>query len=301
MWVEGMVFGFFSTHCRSSARATPAPRAPIQPEPRSTLLSQRLHDPDRSLAERIRDGFGRRATGIALALLVEALLVLLLITLSPSAPPPRREVAMSTFAVSSEPAPEPDPAPAARAAPATPASDAPATPPPEPLPPRPREPAPTPPPPTPIIPLSRQQMAMANVVAAPAPPPAAPARRRMMGPPAPGPSSAGGGDTPLVDGRGPNGEPLYAAAWYRRPYDNELRGYLSTARGPGWGLIACRTVANFRVEDCVGVGESPSGSNIMRAVLAAAWQFRVRPPQIGGRPQVGEWVRIRIDYEQTPK
>ena len=75
-----------------------------------------------------------------------------------------------------------------------------------------------------------------------------------------------------------------------------MAGYLSTASGPGWGLIACRTAPDFRVEDCVGLDEYPNGSRITRAVLAAAWQFKVRPPQLGGVPQVGSWVRIRIDY-----
>ena len=78
----------------------------------------------------------------------------------------------------------------------------------------------------------------------------------------------------------------------------ELRGYLSLADGPGWALIACRTVPDFKVDDCVGLDEYPTGSNIQRAVLAAAWQFKVRPPRVGGISRVGDWVRIRIDYEE---
>ena len=116
--------------------------------------------------------------------------------------------------------------------------------------------------------------------------------------PAYGPQATGGssyGDTARV-GTAPNGEPLYAAAWYREPGEDELRGYLSTATGPGWGLIACRTAPDFRVEDCVSLDEEPHGSQINRAILAAAWQFKVRPPRLGGVSQVGSWVRIRIDY-----
>jgi protein TonB len=97
-------------------------------------------------------------------------------------------------------------------------------------------------------------------------------------------------------GTAPNGEPMYAAAWYREPRPDQLRAYLSTASGPGWGLIACRTAPDYRVEDCVGIDEYPTGSQITRAVLAAAWEFRVRPPRVGGRSLVGSWVRIRIDY-----
>lgn len=102
-------------------------------------------------------------------------------------------------------------------------------------------------------------------------------------------------------GSAPNGAPLYAAQWYREPYPDELHGYLSTANGPGWGLINCRTASEFRVEDCVAIDEYPQGSGIARAILAAAWQFRVRPPRIGGVSKIGEWVRIRITYDLCRK
>ncbi len=156
---------------------------------------------------------------------------------------------------------------------------------------------PTPAEPKPVPPLPMRPSPLPEVPAAAIPPnPArpAPSPGRVYGPPNRG-RSAASSDTERV-GTAPNGEPLYAAAWYREPRPDELSGYMSTARGPGWGLIACRTVADYRVEDCVGLDESPDGSQINRAVLAAAWQFRVRPPRLGGRPQVGSWVRIRIDY-----
>jgi protein TonB len=146
-------------------------------------------------------------------------------------------------------------------------------------------------PPAAIIPVSPQQMAtfdLSRLPRRPAPP-AAPAP--VMGPT----YKPRFGESERV-GTAPNGQPMYGARWYREPTDQELRGYLSTANGPGWGVIACKTVADFRVEDCVGLDEYPEGSHIVRAVLAAAWQFRVRPPRVGGVSQVGDWVRIRIDY-----
>ena len=116
-----------------------------------------------------------------------------------------------------------------------------------------------------------------------------------MGPPQGPPnrrSSSASGDSQRV-GTAPNGEPLYAARWYREPGE-EIRGFFSAA-SPGSGLIACRTVPNFYVTDCVALGETP-GSLLNRSMLAASGYFRVRPAQLGGRALVGSWVRIRFDY-----
>lgn len=142
-----------------------------------------------------------------------------------------------------------------------------------------------------FIPIGKTELADLDISKLPKQPGTAPPGKGTYGPPDLGVP----GDSKRV-GTAPNGQPMYAAAWYREPYDDELSGYLSTAEGPGWALIACRTAPDFRVEDCVGLDEYPNGSNIQRAVLAAAWQFRVRPPRVGGVSQVGSWVRIRIDY-----
>lgn len=103
-------------------------------------------------------------------------------------------------------------------------------------------------------------------------------------------------DRPVAFGKA--GQPLYDAAWYREPTDAELGGYTKYARpGPGWGMIACQTVARYHVDNCEEIGES-LGSGYARAVREAAWQFLVLPPRVGGRMMVGAWVRIRIDYTE---
>jgi len=106
---------------------------------------------------------------------------------------------------------------------------------------------------------------------------------------------SGGGDSEQV-GRAPNGEILYAAEWARRPTSAELGGYLPRNAQDGWGLVACRTIEGNRVEGCIELDQSPRGSHLARAVRQAAWQFRVRPPRKNGKPLIGSWVQIRIDY-----
>lgn len=238
----------------------------------------------------LRERLGSRAAGLFLTILVQGLLAWMLLTMGATVVGEKmREAVMMVVNI---PAPKQEAEAQADESP-KPAAD-PAPPPPTP------EPAPVEAPPETVppavIPLP-SDIPMIDISPT-APAPAKPARP-VYGPPAP--PSAAATDTPRVDGAGPNGEALYAASWYREPYPNELGGYLSTARGPGWALIACRTVRDFRVEDCVRVAEYPQGSGIANAVLAAAWQFRVRPPQKGGMPMVGEWVRIRIDYTMRPQ
>lgn len=107
--------------------------------------------------------------------------------------------------------------------------------------------------------------------------------------------SGSAGDSEAV-GQGPNGEVLYAAEWARRPTNAELGGYLPSNAPDGYGLVACKTIPGNRVEDCIALDQYPQGSHLAGAVMNAAWQFRVRPPRKDGRPLVGSWVQIRIDY-----
>jgi periplasmic protein TonB len=111
-----------------------------------------------------------------------------------------------------------------------------------------------------------------------------------------GAGSGSTGDSKEV-GRGPHGEVLYAAEWAREPTDAELNGYMPKNWTDGFGLVACKTIAGNRVEDCVELDQTP-GSRFASAVRQAAWQFHVRPPRKGGHELVGSWVRIRIDYER---
>ena len=69
-------------------------------------------------------------------------------------------------------------------------------------------------------------------------------------------SAAGtGGEGPAAaagegPGEGPGGVTLYNADWQREPTTAELGGYLRPGMPrSGYGMIACRTVAGFRVED----------------------------------------------------
>jgi protein TonB len=243
---------------------------------------------------RVRNLAGRRTLGLGLAFAIEALLVLLLLTLGRGEPPGVEKdhptvVTFITDDVSEE-------APAQRRSEPERQSEArPATQRPEPEEPRPPQPAE--PPAAPAAPVAPAILPMPWELRPPNPfrtndRPAPPARP-LYGPP--DNRSPAMRDTERV-GTAPNGEPLYAAEWYREPAADMMRSYLSTARGPGWGLIACRTAPDYRVEDCVALDEYPQGSQITRSALAAAWEFRVRPPRRGGQPLVGSWVRIRIDY-----
>jgi protein TonB len=241
--------------------------------------------------EQLSIGPGRRALAIGLAILIPALLLLMLLAYGGEKPPEHEQEYVSVVSISAagpaEAAPEPSSAerqqPKQEPEPPQPTVEQPQTT--EPLPPPPLELKTAPP--------------IAKPAERPPSPPLPRIPARPSGGPVYGPPNTGGSpasrDTERV-GTAPNGEPLYAAAWYREPRNDELRGYLSTASGPGWGLIACRTASDFRVEDCVGLDEYPNGSQITRAVLGAAWQFRVRPPRVGGQSMVGSWVRIRIDY-----
>ena len=242
----------------------------------------------------LRERLGHRAAGIIVALALEALLILLLFTLGVAReePPEPAGITLTTFdAGEAEQEAAPEPQETSAPEPNQPREDR-TEPRPQDTPPTPEEPAPATQPKPAFIPMSRDQMANFDISNQPQARP--PQQRNQVYGPA---NVVASNDSPRV-GTAPNGEPMYAARWYREPTHQEMAGYLSTASGPGWGLIACKTAPDYRVEDCVALDEYPNNVMINRAAIAASWQFRVRPPRIGGKNLVGEWVRIRIDYRQ---
>ena len=256
------------------------------------------HAPDASFRERLRARLANRATGILGALALEALLIALLLTIGrASLDPEAGAPAISTFDVQ----------PAAQSAPEEQQEQQPET--------SPEQSAIMREPDESESAPSDVALSLPEALPVPIPPPAVnlprentiddfnlsdlphrrPSRPQQSNAPAYGPAlpSSSSDDTEIV-GTAPDGEPLYAARWFREPSDQEMDGYLSTAQPGGYALIACKTAPRWRVEDCVGLEEYPHGSGLQRALLAAAWQFEVRPPRRGNTSLVGAWVRIRI-------
>ena len=98
-------------------------------------------------------------------------------------------------------------------------------------------------------------------------------------------------------GEGPGGARLFNAEWVVEPTHAELAGYMPNGAEPGSSAeIACKTIENYRVENCRLLSESPMGSGLAQAMRQAAWQFKVRPPRIDGKPLIGAWVRIHFDF-----
>jgi protein TonB len=138
----------------------------------------------------------------------------------------------------------------------------------------------------PFIPMSRSDLAASDI-------------SRLGTAANPGAASAAQATSAAAVGEGPGGVTLYNAEWVHEPSDAELRTYLPPRVDQGsWALIACQTMAHNQVENCAQLGESPRGSGLSKAMRLAAWQFRVRPPRIDGKPMVGAWVRIRIDFSK---
>ena len=238
-----------------------------------------------------RPSHRRRAPSLALALAIQVLLLLAFFTLNfrERRRPEFEGGRLTTFDIAAESEADSSAAPQKQAE----ATPAPA-----------RPPRPVPPVPVPKVELPERPLQMIEVT-----------RETFIasdiaklgsagnGPQA-GPQLADGrrpGDSARV-GTAPNGEPLYAAEWYREPTQTELAAYMPRSIPDGaaaWGLIACKTAPRYRVEECIELGSSP-GSRLAGTARQAAWQFLVRPPRIGGKPVVGSWVRIRLVLDRRP-
>ena len=227
----------------------------------------------------------RRAIGLGLAVAAHLIVLVIMLTMAPKLVTPDKKDP-TAFTMFDVPAPVPDPGAKEieieKKKPATAASGAPGRAPT----PAPAKAPPVPPtPPTPTLIGGHELFQAADIANLP---------------------QRGGGDSGSGSGKdsgsvygpgaGPGGERLYEAEWEREPTKAEMAFYMQGVnQQEGWGLVACKTIPGNRVDNCRSLGESPLGAGISRAMRLAAWQFRVLPPRIGGRPQIGVWVRIRFD------
>ncbi len=229
-----------------------------------------------------RPSLRQRSVVLGLTLLVELAVLLLVLAFGGSRV--RKLVApMSPISITFLPNPAPTPAPRVQQRADKPAKP---TPPNPPQPPRPTPPLPAAPHAAlPYIPISKLDLAASDI--------------SKLGSAGGAPAAASGSSASAsaAVGEGPGGVTLYNAEWVREPSDAELRGFLPGRVDAGsWALIACQTIDHYHVENCAQLGENPRGSGLSKAMRLAAWQFLVRPPRIDGKPMVGSWVRIRIDF-----
>ncbi|MBC7507089.1 MAG: hypothetical protein H7267_15440 [Sandarakinorhabdus sp.] len=238
---------------------------------------------DRVLPNRQRERLSGRALAFIIVVLVHLLLAGVLLLLTPDKPQPHNNDTPNVFILLPDPTPQRQRKPAPKARP--PASKA-LTRTPVPPPKKPEPPA------KPVVfgDLAYNAFDIAKI------PSAAPASTADAGVGADSDAAAG-------VGTGPGGVTLYKAEWQREPTHAELSFYMPKGLpDDSWGMIACKTVARNLVEDCQPLDDWPHGSGIARGLVNAAWQFKVRPPRINGKPEIGSWVRIRIDFSsKAPK
>jgi protein TonB len=244
----------------------------------------------------------RRATSLALTILAHLVIALLLWRLAPVLDPPEepgRSLTVNLLpvgdnqstATKSAKAPARAAQASRRTAPEPPAAQA-----------QPTEETPVPPPEQTTFPgylmLSKNDYAASDVGRIPSRRSGGSAGKQLAA--ADGQGDGDDGETSASAGTGPGGQRLFNAEWYVEPAQSQLSPYLPKEVPLGsWAEIACRTAANYRVEDCVQLGDSRTGSGLARGIREAAWQFRVRPPRINGKAQIGAWVRIRIDFTKV--
>lgn len=233
----------------------------------------------------------RRALSLALTIAAHVLIVLLLLRLGPALPSFVKldNKPLSTFDVSPTPSEQPrgakktDVKKTSGGAPRK--ARSPSVQPPA---------ATTPPPPTPIvvIPKTPSLFELGDISKLPSHP-----EDRAVADAGDGSSVGKDSGSAYGPGEGPGGARLYNAEWLTEPARSQTAPYLpATIEQGSWGMIACKTIPDNRVDNCRSLSESPLGSGISRGLREAAWQFRIRPPRIGGKPVIGAWVRIRFDF-----